>query len=273
VYAGKGGIAPARSEPATVTIGEKKPVPVAYTLAAFSATCFALLSFVALRTRPWERLRRRNRDGDDGGLRDASSTPSKEIATGLQPARASLVSSILRAADQGFTGTVVDAITDKPVGFAQIVIEGAGETVRIAAEASGEFAQESLPAGTHSVTVRARGYVASHFSVTIPHRGELRGSQLRLLPVREKVFNMYRSVAEALLPSRQLWGIWTPRQILEHVRKSGALAELTDFVEEIYFSQRVPDETAISRAEELIGAAQAELPAETVSTAGEDAPE
>ena len=78
--------------------------------------------------------------------------------------------------------------------------------------------------------------------------GQFLSVRVDLLPVKERVFLLYRDVAAGLLPSPDLWGIWTPREILDHVRSrkpSGALGTLTDFVEEMYFSARVPDEAVL----------------------------
>jgi hypothetical protein len=47
----------------------------------------------------------------------------------------------------------------------------------------------------------------------------------------------------------------SPRQIVEHVRAqqpSPALAELTDFVEEVYFSPRLALETVLPQASERV---------------------
>jgi hypothetical protein len=82
--------------------------------------------------------------------------------------------------------------------------------------------------------------------------------------VRERVFVMYREAAEPLLPEPGLWGIWSPRQIFDHVRSGSApaWANLTDFVEETYFSQRIQDETVLPAAAERIDAARREAPHE-----------
>src|SRR5262249_59158456 len=93
------------------------------------------------------------------------------------------------------------------------------------------------------------------FSVAIPHRGGLRGVRVDLVPVREKVFQLYRKAAEPILPEPRLWGIWSPRQIVDHVRTkrpSPALADLTDFVEEIYFSPRLTSEGVLPQASECV---------------------
>ena len=64
------------------------------------------------------------------------------------------------------------------------------------------------------------------------------GARIDLLPVRERIFDIYREVAVPLLPEPRLWGVWTPRQIFRHVRSqrpASALSDLTDFVEDSYF--------------------------------------
>jgi hypothetical protein len=76
-----------------------------------------------------------------------------------------------------------------------------------------------------------------------------------LVPVRERVFQLYRRAAEPVLPESRLWGIWSPRQIVDHVRSkrpSPALADLTDFVEEIYFSPRLAAEEVLPQAGERV---------------------
>ena len=100
--------------------------------------------------------------------------------------------------------------------------------------------------------VRAAGHVSERFTMTVPHRGELRGVRVDLVPVREQVFSLYKVAAQPQLPEARLWGVWSPRQIVDHVRRqrpSPALAELTDFVEEAYFSARVPDEDVLPLAQ------------------------
>src|SRR4029077_11214904 len=43
----------ARTPPVSILILEPRPVPVGYTILAFSATAAALLGFILARTRPW----------------------------------------------------------------------------------------------------------------------------------------------------------------------------------------------------------------------------
>ena len=254
-----------RSEPVAAVIAEQQPVPVGYTLAAFGATAAALLAFVGMRTRPWEawlaRLRRsesedqpHNRAGSDGG--------DKPVHTGLALARPGLVSTLRRASDFSFSGSVRNAVDARPIGGAEVRLSHPehGE-MTIETDDSGEFEFERVLAGEWNARVRSPGYVTERFGVSIPHRGELRNARIDLLPVREKIFAMYKDAASPMLPDLALWGIWTPRQIFDHVRRgrpARALSDLTDYVEEAYFSQRVPDEAALPEAARQVAAAVAE---------------
>jgi len=119
----------------------------------------------------------------------------------------------------------------------------------------GNFAFEALAVGDWLAEVAAPGHITETFAVSIPHRGELRGVRVDLVPVRERVFQLYRRAAEPILPEARLWGVWSPRQIVDHVRSrrpSPALAELTTFVEEVYFSSRLAGETVIPEASEQV---------------------
>ena len=121
--------------------------------------------------------------------------------------------------------------------------------------ADGTFTFEALPMGEWLAEVKARGHVTENFVVSIPHRGELRGVRVDLVPVRERVFQLYRRAAEPILPEPRLWGVWSPRQIVDHIRSkrpSPALADLTDFVEEVYFSPRLAAESILTGASERV---------------------
>jgi hypothetical protein len=231
-------------------------VPVSLTLIAFAATASALVAFFGMRSKPWTRLERRRPRNDEGSGPEAARPPP---APGLVPARPGLVSTLRRPADDGFTGVVRDAMTHRPLGGAVLQLELAAQPPRQqASEEDGSFGFAELAAGEWQGTAAAHGYCTERFVVSIPHRGELRGVRLDLLAVRERIFQLYREAAQPLLPSPELWGIWTPRQIVDHVRTrrpAAALAALTDFVEERYFSQRTPEEALLGEARSLVDAA------------------
>ncbi|HLL23032.1 MAG TPA: carboxypeptidase-like regulatory domain-containing protein, partial [Kofleriaceae bacterium] len=137
-----------------------------------------------------------------------------------------------------------------------------GDTMReLVTDADGAFSVDQLTTGEWRAEVFAPGHVTEVFGVAIPHRGELRGVRIDLVPVRERVFQLYRRAAEPVLPEAKLWGIWSPRQIMDHVRAkkpSPALADLTDFVEEVYFSPRVSAEAILPAASQHVERALAE---------------
>ena len=242
------------SEVLAVTIAAPQPVPIAYTIAAFAITALVAAGFLAARSRPWQKLRRGPRDE---GERAPVETPAEPRA-GLELARPSLISTLRRPGDHGFAGVVRDAIRHRALGGARIAIRR-GEDVRDAATGpDGAFAFEDLPPGEWRAEVVRRGHVTERFAVSVPHRGELRGVRVDLMPVRERIFTLYKRAALPVLPDPARWGIWSPRQVFEHVRgrrPAKALADLTDFVESAYFSGVVPDEDRLPEAEGKVEAA------------------
>ena len=248
---GKPSIRPSRSPPQIVRVSAPQPVPVSYTIAAFLATACAAGGFFAARARPWHRLRRPAPPAEmpvHGAL-------DEPLDGGLVVARPGLVSTLRRASDDGFSGAVRDAVRGRPVADAAVRLRLGDLHRAVTTGADGSFALEGLALGEWSAQVEAPGHVTETFVVSIPHRGELRGVRVDLVPVRERVFQLYRRAAEPLLPEPRLWGVWSPRQIVDHVRgkhPTPALAELTDFVEEVYFSPRVAEETVLPVASERV---------------------
>lgn len=257
----------ARLGPYPVEIAKPEPVPLSYTLLTFALTAAAVVGYVLLRTRPWVRLaaavRRRRRKPDTAMVVPPASSDDAAPVPGLRLARPSFISSLRRAADHGFTGRVTDVVRGQPIGGARLVLTSGPEKRELVADENGHF-ETLLPSGWWLVEVSAHGYVTESIRAPIPHRGELRGARIDLLPVREKVFAIYRQIAAPLLPKPELWGVWTPREILDHarsVRPDGEFGQLTSLVEETYFSVRTPDETVVAAAQARASAAARELTA------------
>jgi hypothetical protein len=240
-----------RSQPMIIRIAPPQPVPVSYTIAAFLATALAAGGFFAARTKPWRKLRR---------PAPPAELPSEEgeieIQTGgLVTAKPGVVATLRRPHDDSFSGVVRDTVRGRPIADATVELILGDRRHSLVTAADGSFAIEKLDAGEWRAEVAAAGHVTERFAVTIPHRGELRGVRVDLVPVRERVFQLYRRAAEPVLPESRLWGIWSPRQIVDHVRSkrpSPALADLTDFVEEIYFSPRVAGENVLPHTSERV---------------------
>ena len=239
------------ADPVVVRIAAPQPVPVSYTIAAFLATGLAAGGFFFARAKPWKKFRKKA---------PAAEVPSndgeiEQVTGGLVTNKPTVMSTLRRPSDDGFSGVVRDTVRSRPVPEA-VVCLSLGELEReIRTSADGSFVLEKLPPGEWKAEVAAPGHVTERFGVSIPHRGELRGVRVDLVPVRERVFQLYRRAAEGALPEPRLWGIWSPRQIVDHVkskRQSPALSDLTDFVEEIYFSPRLAPETMLPQASERV---------------------
>jgi len=243
---------PSRSPPVTLTIASPQPVPVAWTMIAFIATACAAFGFFAARSQPWARWLKRP------AAAAPAPAPRAEPTSGLVLSRPGLVNTLRRPHDHGFSGAVRDAVRGRPVEGAVIEMVLGDQQRTAVCGADGTFVFEDLPGGEWQVTCSAPGHVSERFGATIPHRGELRDARVDLVPVRERVFTLYRRAALPLLPNPALWGIWSPRQVVDHVRgrrPTPALADLTNFVEETYFSSRTPDETILPDAQARVEAA------------------
>ena len=242
-----------RSNPAVVKIAAPQPVPVSYTVAAALATALAAGGFFTARAKPWRRLRKSAPPAEAAPDVAGAVEPSDG---GLVANRPGLVSTLRWPSDDSFSGAVRDTVRGRAVANAVLRISLGDDPPReTATAADGTFAIDKLPHGDWRTEVAAPGHVTERFVISIPHRGELRGVRIDLVPVRERVFQLYRRAAEPSLPEARLWGIWSPRQIVDHVRSkrpSPALAELTDFVEEVYFSPRQASETVLVQASERV---------------------
>jgi hypothetical protein len=249
---GKSYVKSSRSDPQIVKVSNPAPVPVSYTIAAFLATGLAAAAFFVARKKPWLRLRRAAPPAEAAAGEDLSIDVG---VGGLVVAKPGIVSTLRRAQDDGFSGVVRDNVRGRPIADAVVLLVLGDAEREVRSAADGAFAIEHLGIGEWRAEVAAPGHVTERFAVSIPHRGELRGVRVDLVPVRERVFQLYRRAAEPVLPEPRLWGIWSPRQIVDHVRTkrpTPALAELTDFVEEIYFSPRVAAESMLAQASERV---------------------
>lgn len=263
----------ARSVPYTLLVLPPRPVPLGYLLLAFATTLSVVLAFVLSRTRPWRWLaaRRAARSPRPGPL-PKTKLEAPPSPSGLRLSRPGLLSTLRRPADHGLSGHVADAVRHTALAGATVTLSQAAEPpVTLETDAAGAFAREALQGGLWTARVQAPGYLPEQFYVTIPHRGELRGVRVDLAPIKEKVFALYREVAARLLPHADLWGVWTPREILDHVkerRPAGALGALTQLVEETYFSARVPDEALLPDVVAKLQAARAEAGIPLVDSLG-----
>lgn len=142
--------------------------------------------------------------------------------------RSSIVSGVLR-----------DARTQAPLARAQVTL---GD-LQVECDGDGVF---SLVAenGRAQLVVRAPGYEAFEAPIVAPHRGEYVGMSLNLLSLRDLALAPLRPIALRLLPSAELWSLWTQRELLSALRKAGReppeLGELIDRVERACYGTEAP---------------------------------
>lgn len=240
-----------KSNPSIVKIAAPQPVPVSYTVIAFLATALAAGGFFTARSKPWRRFRKAPPPAEA----PVGKTDDDSLQGGLVANKPGLVSTLRRPSDEGFSGMVRDTVRGRPIPEAVVRLVLGDYEREVRTNTDGGFAIEKLPNGEYRAEVAAPGHITERFTVSIPHRGELRGVRVDLVPVRERVFQLYRRAAEPALPEARLWGIWSPRQIVDHVRAkkpTPALSDLTDFVEEVYFSPRLASESVLPAASERV---------------------
>lgn len=238
---------PAESDPITVQIRPPRPVPAAfYLLPLFVCGAIALGMFMLRRVR-----------------RAVIKAPEARPKGGVFP----VVRANTGPEQRTLQGTVTDAATQQPLLGARVLLllEGGGER-EVRSDARGAFFLDDLAAGHPSLRVEARGYVSEEVRVEIPHRGRWSGFTVALLPVREKVLELFRIAAIQVLPEKQLFGSWTPREIRRYARDrrhslSGPIAELVKLFESVYFAGVIGDEETVAQAKELSDQALASTPA------------
>jgi hypothetical protein len=245
------------SPPAVVRIAAPQPVPVRYTVMAFAATMIAaLFFFIGRRQRRPEHQRR-----------TVVPPVAAQAHGGVELGKKASASAMRRANQLHIAGVVRDSIRKRSIASAHLsmslqpAIGAADESKVFSANVDGVFHSEDLHHGRWRVTVSQPGYVAESFVAKIPHHGEYSSIKVDLVSIRERVFHVYRKVAEPLLPSGAIWGVWSPRQIVDHVRSkrpSPALATLTDLVEEVYFSPRIASDAVLPQTQAQADAAMAE---------------
>jgi hypothetical protein len=200
------------------------------------------------------------RDRRGAAARRARAQPPARVKGGLSAPK--LSETKLRASrrppDFEIAGRVLDPTTRRGIGGAVVVVRTGGETREVACDASGRFATGLLPGGEAQVEVSADAFLPEAFVARLPHVGELRDVRVELVPVRHRVMEIYRDVALRVLPERDLWGFWTPRELLRFVKKrqearQPPLAPLTELFEEVYYAGRGARVEHVMRATELAG--------------------
>lgn len=237
---------PSRSAALPITLLPPQPTSLVF-IASPLLVLFALGLFALWRRRPWRTLAHRRRARQAALARGA--------ASGLSEGRPRLLSTLRAPADHGLSGQACELPSGAPLPTATVVFTASGASRALAVDEEGRFSIEGLPAGPLLVEVSAPGFVTERFTRVLPHRGELRGARVLLVPLRARIFDAYLGLAVRLLPRPSLAETFTPRELLAHMERRSLLveelAELTALVEVACFGPRLPEAALLSRAEAL----------------------
>jgi hypothetical protein len=196
-----------------------------------------------------------------------SRRPGAAASRAAEPGRTSLeLGERTRERLTEISGGVRDARTGNTVA-ARVEVAGQVQVT----DADGRFLLHPAP-GRHRFLLRAEGYAPLEAEVTVPHRGEHRGMRVRLWAMRDLALAPLRPIALALLPSADLWSLWTQRELLAALRKAGReppeLADLIERVERACYDEAPPAEEELAairetarRVEAALAAAKAGAPA------------
>lgn len=130
------------------------------------------------------------------------------------------------------------------------VTTSAGETLAHAeSDSEGRFSLGCVPSGRHQLVAHHSEYADESVPIVLPHRGQLVGFQLQLLPLRALLLATYRELLDHAFPARQVWGVETPREALRLLmermpRGHAQLRDATQTFEALYYGDhqvRRPD--------------------------------
>jgi hypothetical protein len=216
-------------------------------LASPLVTLLGIFGTLLVRRKPWRKW--------VPAIRARVQPRPRASESGLAERRPRLLRTLRAADDFGLGGQVRDAETRAPIAGATVAVAVDGTRMSAVSDGEGRFALEGLPAGTARVEVAARGFGTERFERAIPHRGELRGAEVRLVAIKSAIFSTWKGTARPLCPTPALIEVWTPREVLQHTRArrllTNELEALTALVEESCFSARIPEAEDLTETERL----------------------
>ena len=118
------------------------------------------------------------------------------------------------------SGTIRDLYSGDAVPHVELTLtheQNAFISLDITSE--GFFSSPSLAPGKWRIQARADGYTETTNEFLIPHRGEWTNVRIQMMSMRSLALQSYRKVALALLPTPQVWDIWTARETLQNTSR------------------------------------------------------
>lgn len=255
-----------RSAPVEIRILAPEPIQPLRYLIPVLLTAVILLGLLLHRS--WDRLvellrsRAPSRPGKASKGRESGSQP---VRSGVRLSRTTIRSLI--TPDFTLSGEVWDATDGVLIPGARVELRAHGRPALVLGTGlDGRFRSEPLPEGPCSVAVGHLGHVTETFTVQIPHRGGGHGMRIDLVQVRVRLLELYRRLALPQLPRSELWGCWTPRELVRDLnrrlgRRILSLDEFTALLETCYWGAERRGEELLERAEALGDRLIRDLPA------------
>jgi hypothetical protein len=240
-----------RSAELPIVVLPPEPVSLLYFLLPLSASTLLALLLRSLRAvlprlRLWlERLRERRSAPFDPVRKSRAPEPLRTtgvagVTLSSRSQRGSL--SLRRALDTTVSGSVHDAAFGPPIAGAVLSLQpllprdgesgaqnnAAGVTTVTTPE--GRFVFAEVAEGRYLLQVTAPGYLSETFPAGVPHRGELQGIAVRLMPARARLHAEWQRVALAFYGDAAKLLVHTPQELLRDVeeRQRSATAATAD---------------------------------------------
>lgn len=267
-------ILPATSMEQRVQVAPPAPVPLGYFLIPLLISLLGVgLVLAGQRVWPhvrtlWLRLARR-----PAPVPPPSVLVPKKEAAAVTPGitlgqRAALT--LRRTVESTIDGTVTDAVFGHAVPFAQITLSLLDTSRRVPTDqetpyqevttATGAFQVHQIRLGRYTLAVHAPGYLGQTLVTQVPHRGELRGIRVQLMPLRACLLSEWRRVAQTHCPDISSLRTRTPADLLAEVSLAPpsaaqgppldlpSLARLTELVNTAYYAPRVCSQEMLEEA-------------------------
>ncbi len=162
-------------------------------------------------------------------------------------------------------GLVWDEWRLKPVPGCTITAKQGSIELAVISDGFGRFRFDGMSDGVWDLRVDCPGFVRGNLTLNVPHDGRLAAMRLDIIAVPLKVRRLYQAAMEAVRGDDP-WGRLSPREVEAEVQEKlsldlqlpenasliDVLSEITDAVEESYFSGRVYDEAFWRETRELV---------------------
>jgi hypothetical protein len=227
-------------------------VPLKWYAAVLLGMSFLILLFLGLRYREAFAVLRSGRSRGAGGFRPV------ETRHASRPLVSGALAEARRRSDW-LSGVVKEHEGPQVARRAHITVTSIadGAVFETHGDGDGRFELGPLPDGHYALELDARGFLSRTATVSVPHDGSLDGCVYLLGSLRGVLRDVLMNALSPVLGALT-WGRDTPREMArtllasEHPRRD-ELSDLTELVEQAWFSADGPTAESLERASHLVG--------------------